>query len=274
MLPLMASRSVARRPQDRRSYVQPTPIRRKKKRFRWLRRLFRLLVVLAILLTATWIYLMRSYAPGLRTEARRVPVLVEQQLAQHNAPYVPGDQISPNLQHAIVAIEDRRFYSNPGIDPLGMVRATWINLTDQHVDQGGSTLEQQLVKRTLVPDDRTIRGKLRGIALAWAVDQDFSKAKIIELYLNAAYFGQGAYGPEEAARVYFGVDASQLTVPQAALLAALPQAPSIYGANPTAPAVVQRQLTVLRDMQNQGYLTAAEAQAAESVKLTFVLPNP
>jgi penicillin-binding protein 1A len=273
MLPEMATRSVVRRAPDRQSWAQPTPIKRKK-RFRRLRRLLRLLVVLAILLVGVWIYLMQVYAPGLRSEAHLIPGVVQTQLASQNASYVPGSQISPDLQNAIVAIEDRRFYSHPGIDPLGMVRALWVNATNQHVDQGGSTLEQQLVKRTLVPNDRTVHGKLRTIALAWAVDQDYQKAKIIELYLNAAYYGQGAYGAGEAARIYFGTDAAHLTLPQAAFLAALPQAPSIYGADPTSGVIRQRQATVLLDMEELQYITPAQQRAATATPLTFSLPNP
>jgi len=269
----MATRPLPRT-RDRGTWAQPAPIARRRKRFRWLRRLFKLGIVLTILAVGAWIYLMQIYAPGLRTEARQIPALVNAQLAQQSAPYTPGSNISPYLKEAIVAIEDRRFYSHPGVDPLGMVRALWVNVTQQHVDQGGSTLEQQLVKRTLVSNDRDIHGKLRSIALAWAVDQDFSKARIIELYLNAAYYGQGAYGAAEASRVYFGTDAAHLTLPQAAFLAALPQAPSVYGANPTGAAIRARQQRVLLDMEQLGSISPAELQAAARTPLTFSLPNP
>jgi membrane peptidoglycan carboxypeptidase len=274
ILPQMATRSLARRPDDRSTWAQPAPLRRKPRRFRWLRRLLKLVIFLGIVGVLAWIYLLQVYAPGLRTEARQVPALVTHQLLLQNAAYVPGRDINQDMQHAIVAIEDRRFYQHPGIDPLGMARALWINLTRQHVDQGGSTLEQQLIKRTLVPDDRSVHGKLRSIALAWAVDQDFSKAKIIELYLNAAYYGQGAYGIGEAARVYFATDPAHLTLPEAAFVAALPQAPSIFGADPHGAAIRQRQLKVLQDMEELGYITPAEQKKAAATHLVFALPNP
>lgn len=274
ILPQMASRSLPRRSDDRATWAQPTPLKRRKRRFRWLRRVLSVTIVLALLAIVAWTYLMWVYAPGLRTEASSIPTRVHTQLASRGARYITIDQISPNLQHAIVAIEDRRFYVHPGIDPLGMVRAVWINFTNQHIDQGGSTLEQQLVKRTIVPDDRTVHGKLRTIALAWAVDQDFSKSTVIELYLNAAYFGQGAYGAGAAAVIYFGADAAHLTLTQAAFLAALPQAPSVYGSHPTAPAVQARVQTVLQDMAQQGYIDSAQEQSALRTRLTFALPNP
>jgi penicillin-binding protein 1A len=182
--------------------------------------------------------------------------------------------MSPSLRSAIVAIEDRRFYHHFGIDPLAIIRAVLVNLQQQHVDQGGSTLEEQLVKRAIVGDDRSLRAKLRTMALAWAVDQEFSKRQILEMYLNAAYYGQGAYGAEAAAHVYFGTDALHLTLPQAALLAALPQAPSIYGANPRSPTVLQRQRTVLRDMEQMGTISADQERVAEETPLQFALPNP
>lgn len=210
---------------------------------------------LALAVIAAWIYVDNVYAPGLRVEARTVPALVREGLAQHGERYVPFDGISPNLRHAIVAIEDRRFYYHPGVDPLGMLRAAWVDLTSRHVDQGGSTLEQQLVKRVIVHDDSSLHAKLRTVGLAWAVDQELSKRQILGLYLNAAYYGQGAYGAGAAARIYFGTDVARLTLPQAAFLAALPQAPSVYGAHPFAPAVINRQHTVLQDMLNSGYIT-------------------
>jgi penicillin-binding protein 1A len=233
-----------------------------------------IVAVLGILALAGWAYVLQVYGPGLRREARTIPALVRDQLSRHDATYTPLNAISPNLRHAIVAIEDRRFYHHPGIDIFAIVRALWVNLQAEHVDQGGSTLEEQLVKRAIVHDDASIRAKLRTMALAWAVDQEFGKHRILEMYLNAAYYGQGAYGADAAAHIYFGVAPSQLTVSQAALLAALPQAPSIYGANPTSPVVIARQRTVLQHMENQGYITAQQEHVAARTRLTFAFPNP
>jgi membrane peptidoglycan carboxypeptidase len=273
MLHGMATRHLAPDSSARRIWVDAAPIRRKK-RFRWLRRIAWGVVILALILIAAWIYALQVYAPGLRHEASNVPTKVRSQLAEHRAPYVSLTAISPYLREAIVAVEDRRFYSHPGVDPLGMVRAFWVNLTAQHVDQGGSTLEEQLVKRVIVQDDRSIRAKLRTIGLAWAIDQEFSKSKILELYLNDAYYGQGAYGAASAARVFFGTDAAHLSLGQAAFLAALPQAPSIYGANPMSASIQHRWRTVLSDMASQGDITNAQADAAANMPLHFAFPTP
>jgi penicillin-binding protein 1A len=270
----MATRSTAARTRDRGTWARPAGAPAPKRRPRRFRRALTLLAVLILAGVSLRAYVLRVYAPGLRAEARAIPSLVRQGLASHGDTYVPASEISPDLRHAIVAIEDRRFYYHPGIDPLGIMRALWIDLQHEHVDQGGSTLEEQLVKRALVHDDSSMQAKLRTMALAWAVDQEFSKQQILEEYLNEAYYGQGAYGAQAAAHIYFGTDAAHLTLPQAAFLAALPQAPSIYGDHPTAPAIVQRWKTVLSDMARYGYISSQQAAAAEATKLTFALPNP
>jgi len=272
ILPRMATHDLLPRRTVSRALVQPLPIRRRK-RFRRLRRLLWSLLILGLILVGAWIYILQVYAPGLRAEARTVPGIVRAQLAAHSAPYVPLAQISPYLREAIVAVEDRRFYSHPGVDPLGMVRAFWINLTAEHVDQGGSTLEEQLAKRAIVHDDRSFHAKLKTIGLGWAIDQEFSKAEVLELYLNDAYYGRGAYGAASAARMYFGTDANHLSLGQAAFLAALPQAPSVFGAAPTSPAIQQRWHTVLGDMVSQGDVTAGQVQAAGNQPLSFAFPT-
>jgi penicillin-binding protein 1A len=218
-------------------------------------------------------YALRVYAPGLESEAQTVPARVHAQLAQQGAPYTPLSAVSYDLQHAIVAIEDHRFYQHPGIDPLGILRALWLNTKNQHIDQGGSTLEEQLAKRAIVGDDRSIHEKLRTVALAWAIDQDFPKAKVLELYLNAAYFGRGAYGVGSAAHIYFGTDAAHLTLSQSAFLAAMPQAPSIYGASPTSPAVRERWLQVLYNMSKDGFITPDQWASARSAPPAFIFPT-
>jgi penicillin-binding protein 1A len=264
----MATRRVEPHVLPRRIIAQARPVK-KKKRFRRLRRIVKIGIALSLAGIAAWVYVLQVYAPGLRVEAQSLPARVREGLAAQGAQYSQLSQISPYLRQAIVAIEDRRFYMHPGVDPLGMARAFWVDLTNQHIDQGGSTLEQQLVKRTIVPDDRSVHGKVRTIALAWAVDQEFGKSQILELYLNAAYYGRGAYGPDAAARTYFGVDVGNLTLPQAAFLAALPQAPSVFGANPTAPGIQQRWITVLQDMRNAGDITPQQADEAEHTRLAF-----
>lgn len=265
---------MAQRSPVRRTVVHAAPTRTTSRRSGRLRPFVLLLVSLVAGCLALWVFWLQVYAPGLMVEAQSIPMRVQQQVAAHGDGYVPLSSISPALREAIVSIEDRRFYYHPGVDPVGTVRAMIINLLNRHIDQGGSTLEEQLAKRAIVGDDATLHDKLRTMALAWAIDQDFPKSKVLELYLNAAYYGQGAYGPQAGARIYFGTDAAHLTLSEAAFLAALPQAPSFYGANPRSGAIMTRKNTVLADMYESGYITLAQAHAAQSAPLQFALPNP
>jgi membrane peptidoglycan carboxypeptidase len=263
--PYMALRSPARRGPNGRSWVTPVPVRRRHP----FRRLLLIAVVVAVIGLATRAYLLSVYAPGLESEARTVPARVHAGLAQENAPYTPLGSTSLDVQHAIVAIEDHRFYSHPGVDPLGIARALWVNAQNQHVDQGGSTLEEHLAKRTIVGDDRSLHDKLREIGLAWALDQEYSKGKILEMYLNAAYFGRGAYGIGEATHTYFGTDAANLTVAQSAFLASLPQAPSLYGADPRGAVIQARWHQVLDDMLKDGFITQSQWSEASRTTMQF-----
>ncbi|HEX2073053.1 MAG TPA: biosynthetic peptidoglycan transglycosylase, partial [Geodermatophilus sp.] len=150
---------------------------------------------------------------------------------------VPGDQIAEVMKQAMVAVEDARFYEHHGLDVQGTLRALVTNLRAGGVQEGGSTLTQQLVKQTLLqtaqtPEERrsateqTVGRKLREARLALALEDEISKDEILTRYLNLVYFGQNAYGVQPAARAFFGVDASALTLTQAALLAGLVQSPA------------------------------------------------
>ncbi|MBV8259258.1 MAG: PBP1A family penicillin-binding protein [Actinobacteria bacterium] len=138
-----------------------------------------------------------------------------------------SDQISPWLKQAIVATEDKRFWEHRGVDLRGIARAVVADLRGRPV-QGGSTITQQFVKNALTGDTRTIVRKLKEAALAWQLEQRWSKERILTAYLNTIYFGNGAYGAERAARTYFGHSAAKLTLSEAALLAGIPEDPSAY----------------------------------------------
>jgi len=171
---------------------------------------------------------------------------------------VRSSEIAPVMKQAIVATEDRRFYEHRGIDVRGMARALWLDITHKSAVQGGSTITQQFVKNQLTGNQRTITRKLKEAALAWQLEQKWSKDKILTAYLNTIYFGNGAYGIERAARTYFGHSAKKLTVPEAALLAGIPEDPSLY--DPVAHPVHARarRATVLRLMLKQGVIAPAE----------------
>src|SRR5204862_5820394 len=137
------------------------------------------------------------------------------------------DEISPWLKHAVVATEDKRFYEHRGIDVRGIVRAVWNDVRGRPI-QGGSTITQQFIKNQITGNAPTVTRKLQEAALAWKLERHWKKDQILTAYLNTIYFGNGAYGVEEACRVYFGHSAKDANPAEAALLAGIPEDPSRY----------------------------------------------
>ena len=152
---------------------------------------------------------------------------------------------------AFIAIEDRRFYSHHGVDPLGILRALLHDVLRRGNAQGGSTITQQLAKNLFLTQERTVSRKLQEVALAFWLEHRFNKSQILELYLNRVYFGSGAYGVEAAAQRYFGKSARQLTVAEAALLAGLVQSPSRLAPSHNPDGAERRARLVLADMADQ-----------------------
>jgi penicillin-binding protein 1A len=170
--------------------------------------------------------------------------------------------LPPYLPKAFIAIEDRRFYSHFGVDPLGILRAAVANILHRGVSQGGSTLTQQLAKNLFLTQERTLQRKLQEAELALWLERKHSKAEILELYLNRVYFGSGAYGVEAAAQRYFGKSAKNVTVAEAAMLAGLVKSPSRLAPNRNPEGAEARARLVLAAMADAKFITDAQAQAA------------
>ena len=181
--------------------------------------------------------------------------------------HVKLNVLPPYLVNAVFATEDRRFFSHFGIDPLGLVRASFRNAQEGAVVEGGSTVTQQLAKNLFLRPERTFTRKLEEVIYALWLEQRFTKDEILELYLNRVYFGGGTYGIEAAARRYFGRSARFVTLPQAALLAGLLKAPSRYAPTRSAKLASTRVAEVLDNMVEAGFLTEAEAAAARKLPL-------
>lgn len=183
---------------------------------------------------------------------------------------VPLKDVPKDLQNAFVATEDSRFYSHHGIDPVGILRAVWVNIVHSGVSEGGSTITQQLARNAFLSQDRTFKRKISEALLALKIEQHYTKDEILEMYMNQIYFGQGAYGVQSAAHVYFGKDASQLTLAQAALIAGLPQSPNYYSPFNDLEASKKRQAVVLGQMVKYGYITQEQADQARQADLGLV----
>jgi penicillin-binding protein 1A len=167
------------------------------------------------------------------------------------------------IPNAVIAIEDRRFRSHFGVDPIGLVRAVTKNVFAGGVVEGGSTITQQLAKNMFLTPERSIKRKVQEVVLAVWLETQYSKDEILEMYLNRVYFGAGAYGIDAAARRYFDRDATRLTLGQAAMLAGLLPAPSYYAPNRNPEAAKRRAALVLNAMQDGGFITAKQAEEAE-----------
>jgi penicillin-binding protein 1C len=178
--------------------------------------------------------------------------------------------LKPYIYQASIAIEDKDFYKHGGIDVVsGILRAIKDSLLRQNL-QGGSTITQQLVKNALLSPERTVQRKIREMILAIQVEQQFTKQEILEMYLNQVAYGGSAYGVEEAAKTFFGKHAQDLDISEAAFLAGLPQAPSLYSPFLNPALALKRRNEVLNAMKQQGYISASQLTHALAEKMTII----
>jgi penicillin-binding protein 1A len=180
---------------------------------------------------------------------------------------VRTEDIAPIMRQAIVSVEDQRFFEHNGIDVRGVARALWQDVRHQGIVEGGSTITQQFVKNAYIRNERTLARKVREAALAWQLEQRWSKDRILTAYLNTIYFGHGAYGIQQAARAYFKKSAKQLTLSDSALLAGIPSDPSLYdpAANPRGATLRRRH--VLSMMLEQRKITWRQYKRADKAEL-------
>lgn len=183
------------------------------------------------------------------------------------------DQIPTVMREATIAVEDRRFYDHPGVDPIGILRSFVVNYQRGRRVQGGSTLTQQLARTVFLSNQKRIGRKFREAILALALERKFSKEEILDLYLNKVYYGGGAYGIDAASRKFFGHGAERLSLAEAAVIAGLVKAPSNYSPTADVDAAKGRAGVVLRQMVRGGFITQAQADAADVADLKLS-PEP
>lgn len=194
--------------------------------------------------------------------------------AEENRIPVPITEVPQNLQNAFVAAEDVRFYEHHGIDPRGILRAAFSNLISRNATgQGGSTITQQLARNAFLTQEQTIKRKLLEVVLAFEIENKYTKKQILEMYMNQIYFGQGCYGIQTASKVYFGKDVKDLTLPQCAMLAGLPNSPNYYSPFRSLEAAKYRQGIVLDQMAKYGYISEADAAAAKAADVHLAKPQ-
>ena len=180
---------------------------------------------------------------------------------------VKTEDIAPIMRQAIVSVEDQRFFEHNGIDVRGVGRALWQDVRQQGIVEGGSTITQQFVKNAYIRNERTLARKVREAALAWQLEQRWSKDRILTAYLNTIYFGHGAYGIQQAARAYFKKSAKELGLAESALLAGIPADPSLYDPAINPRSATMRRRHVLRMMLDQGKITRRQFERANKAEL-------
>lgn len=181
----------------------------------------------------------------------------------NSANYVKLQDIPESLQQAVVAVEDRKFYNHWGFDMEGIFRASLVNLQYGQVREGASTITQQLVKNLFLSQEQTMGRKAEEFVLAMDMELNYSKDEILELYLNTIYFGSGYYGIKEASEGYFGKEPAMLALPESAILAGIPNAPSLYSPYVDFMLAKKRQFIVLDAMTAAGYLRESVADDAK-----------
>lgn len=264
--------------------------RRKRRRRGWLRRLGTALGVLFLLGTLTvtvstlWAFtILPRSLPSVTALETIQPIqgskvyddndelLAEFQVERRI--FIPLAQIPKSLRDAVLAVEDARFYSHWGVDPMGVARAVYQNFRRGRIVEGGSTITQQLAKVLFLTPDKSLDRKLKEAFLALQLERRYAKDRILEMYLNQIYFGHGAFGVEAAARTYFGKSVSELGLPESALLAALPRAPTTYSPFEHPEQARRRRAHVLNRMAEVGILTRAQAARANTADLALVPPE-
>lgn len=183
---------------------------------------------------------------------------------------ISWERIPESVKKATLASEDSSFYSHQGVDFKGISRAFLKNIKELQISQGGSTITQQLVKKALLGDERTVIRKLKELVLTLEIERRFSKDQIFWMYLNQIPYGSNSYGIEAASQTFFGISAEQATIAQAAVLASLPKAPTFYSPyGNNYDQLVIRQKNVLMRMKDLGYITNEEYEQAKTEKLNF-----
>lgn len=195
--------------------------------------------------------------------------LIDAFYSGQNRNTVSIDDISPYLVQATLAIEDRRFYDHSGIDLKGLARAVYVNVTQMRKAQGASTITQQLARNLYLTHDRTWNRKLQEAILSLQIEMQYDKQTILEQYLNQIYYGHRAYGIQSAAQLFFGKNASELTLAESALLAGVPKGPKYYSPYMDEKNAKQRQRIVLNAMVDNGFISSVQAEEAYQEPLNY-----
>ena len=241
---------------------------------RWLLSFFLRLVIAGSLVSGIFLFYIYTTLPDISTlgEVKKTPSIIVKAedgtvvgtYGDVYGDYVPYGQLPKTLINAVVATEDRNFFHHYGVDPIGLMRASYVNIKAKRLVQGGSTITQQVAKNVFLTPERKLRRKLQEMLLAIELEHRYSKEEILTIYLNRVYMGAGNYGVDSASRRYFGHSVRNITLDEAAILVGLLKAPSRYAPTNNPDLSEKRATQVLINMQSAGYLTANQVEEAKS----------
>lgn len=234
---------------------------------KWVKRLV-LVLLLIIIIGAGWLTVLgyQRYKEAID----EVPLAEKIEEVKQREDYTPLDQISPDFVNAVVAVEDRRFYTRHGVDVISLGRALLTNLITGEVREGGSTIPQQLAKNLYFTHKPSLTRKIAEVFFLYELEANYSKDEILSFYVNVIYYGDGHYGIAQASRGYFDKEPAELTLAEATLLAGLPQSPSRYQLSSGKELALQRQQQVLEAMQAVGLIDSEQSQAALEWSSTYL----
>jgi penicillin-binding protein 1A len=216
------------------------------------------------------IKLLEEYAPLESSRIYSSDGQVMAELYLERRTFVPYYEIPDRVKKAFISVEDIRFYSHPGVDFIGIVRAMWHDVKARGVVEGGSTITQQLARLLFLKPDKSLKRKVKEAALSIQIERRYTKDEILGMYLNQAYFGTRAYGIEAASQAYFGKSVKELSIAEAALLASMPKAPSAYSPFKNPEKARDRRSFVLKQMLEHHFITEAQYQDAEKTPVPLI----
>lgn len=216
--------------------------------------------ILIMIIAAAGLFITRGYFKY-RSALDAVPISVRVEEVRSNTSYCEISELPPMYIDAVIAVEDRRFYYHGGFDIIGMARAVITDIRNRSLDEGGSTISQQLAKNLYFPQDNTLERKIAEIFMAVKLEREYEKEEILELYFNCIYYGSGYYCVRDAANGYFGKEPSEMDDYECTLLAGVPNAPSKYSPKVNPTLAHKRQQKVLSTMVDCGYIDDGTADA-------------
>ncbi len=221
-----------------------------------------LLIILIVIISIVFIIGFSYYSNALKEK----PLLTRVEEVTSKEHYTSFDNLSLDYIHAVVAVEDHRYYDHGAVDFIGIARAMYTNIRDGEFDEGGSTITQQVAKNIIFNQDKTLVRKLGEVFGAFELERNYGKDEILALYVNSSYFGDGYYCIYDASQGYYQKDPKDLTLSEASMLAGVPNAPSVYAPTVNPDLAKKRQNHVLNKMVEYGYITQTQANEAKNTK--------